>query len=438
MRTFATGSTHSALRRRIDAHGAPHWEELHSYPITDTRGHVTAVIETIRDVTEQRSLQEQLRQAQKMEAIGTLAGGVAHDFNNILTGILGYGEVVQMGLTPDSPWQEPIEQILAAAERGAQLTGGLLAFSRKRVIDRRPVDLSEVVRNVAGLLRRLIGEDIELSTALSTAALVVLADVGQMEQILMNLAANARDAMPKGGSLTITTQGRRLDASAARALGGTEAGDYAQIEVSDSGSGMDDATLEKAFEPFFTTKAQGKGTGLGLSIVYGIVKQHGGLVELSSELGRGTTFRILIPRAQEAVQIAAPKSLAPPARGTETILLAEDDPTVRALLSNVLRGHGYRVLEAADGDQALGIFAESGIDVDLLILDVIMPKKSGREVYDALCAKRSDLAVLFMSGYTADMIEKRGVLEGGLEFIAKPMSPFDLLRRVRRILDARA
>jgi PAS domain S-box-containing protein len=389
------------------------------------------------DVTERRRLEEQLRQAQKMEAVGTLAGGVAHDFNNILTGIIGYGYVIQEALPQGDPLHDSVEQILAASERAAQLTRGLLAFSRKQVINPKPVDLNVVVRGIEGLLRRVIGEDVELSTELAPAPLVVMADTGQLEQVLMNLATNARDAMPGGGILSIATRAFELDDRYVAAHGWGTPGPHAVLSVSDTGMGMSAATRRKVFEPFFTTKEKGKGTGLGLSIVYGIVKQHGGAVDVYSEPGKGTSFKILLPEiAASPVAAPARRGTAPVATGTETILVAEDDAIVRTMIATVLRGAGYRVIEAVDGDDALQKWAGQAAPIDLLVLDVVMPKRSGREVYDEVVAARPGMPTLFLSGYTADIIHKKGIFDEGLQFLAKPLGPSELLTRVREILDA--
>jgi PAS domain S-box-containing protein len=434
-RTFATGEGHRGAQTRCDAQGRERHLELRSYPVTDATGAVASAIETIIDVTERRRLEDQLHQAQKMEAIGTLAGGVAHDFNNLLTGIIGYGGMMQLELGADHPQQASLTEILAAADRAAQLTHGLLAFSRKQVINPKPLDLKDIVRNVEKLLRRVIGEDVDLTTTLSGGALVVMADEGQIEQVLMNLATNGRDAMPKGGRLSITARPCNLAADRPGAYGDVKRGRYAQLVVADSGTGMDESAREKAFEPFFTTKEVGRGTGLGLAIVFGIIKQHGGDIGLESEPGRGTTVTILLPLLEPSVEEPQAVSLSPPARGSETILFAEDDRTVRTLLGSVLRDFGYRVIEAVDGADALELFAANEPAIDLLIIDVVLPKKSGRDVYDAVRARREDLRTLFISGYTADIIHKQGILDEGLDFIAKPLRPFDLLRRVRTILD---
>jgi len=435
-RALGDGLAHETSHVHAARNGDKRHVEIRAYPVLDASGAVVSVIETVNDVTERVKLEAQLRQAQKMEAIGTLAGGIAHDFNNVLTAILGYGELVREDMAPTDPNVFAMEEILRASGRAAQLTRGLLAFSRKQIMNPKTLELNDVVRNVERLLRRVIGEDVVLSTTLSTHDLVVMADAGQLEQVLMNLATNARDAMPDGGALSITTSGVWLDEQAAMDVGFDSAGGFAKITVVDTGEGMDAETREKVFEPFFTTKELGKGTGLGLAIVYGIVKQHGGSVTLASELGVGTTFEVLLPLIDGAVEELEANERARPARGTETILYAEDDGAVRRLITGVLTGYGYHVLEAVDGQAALRTFADFGHSVDMLLLDVIMPHKSGREVYDAVRERRPDMPTLFVSGYTDDIIHKRGVFDEGIEFIAKPLNPFDLLARVRAILDA--
>ena len=413
----------------------PQHVEIKSYPITDASGRVVSAIETINDVTEQRRLEDQLRQSQKMEAIGTLAGGIAHDFNNILTAIIGYGNLIKMKMTPDDRHRPSIDQILASADRAAHLTQGLLAFSRKQVIKPQPVDLNDVVRKVEKFLQRIIGEDISLSTQLSEKSLIAMADSTQIEQVLMNFATNARDAMPGGGALTISTQEMDIGDDFVAMHGFGEPGKYALIAVSDTGQGMDEQTRNKIFEPFFTTKEPGKGTGLGLAIVYGIIKQHNGNINVYSEQGRGSTFKIYLPLIVTSVVEATAEMATPPRGGKETILLAEDDREVRDLTVMILKDYGYRVIEAVDGQEALEKFAGRSREIDLLILDVIMPRKSGKEVYDAIKVEFPEISTLFISGYTADIIHKKGISEAGLDFISKPVSPFELLRKIREILD---
>ncbi len=434
--TFASRLPACETHTHLTSTGEKQYVEINSYPFLDETGEVRSVIETINDVTARKQLEDQLRQAQKMEAIGTLAGGVAHDFNNILTAITGYAGIMKMKMTPDDPQRAVVDQILAASQRAAQLTRGLLAFSRKQVIEPRPLDVNEVIKSIEKLLRRLIGEDIELTTSYEEGSLMIMADAGQLEQVLMNLATNARDAMPSGGRLSIATQKSACDAGGAGIRGPGKPGPYAQVIVSDSGVGMDEATRGKIFDPFFTTKEPGKGTGLGLAIVYGIVQQHAGTISVSSEPGKGTTFTISLPLIAVAAGERHAEPVAPPRGGTETILLAEDDREVRTLLSTVLADSGYRVLEANDGLEAAAIFAAHAREIDLLILDVVMPKKSGREVYDSVKAMRPDVRVLFISGYTADILHLKGIGGEAFQYLEKPIGPLALLHKVREILDA--
>ena len=434
-RTFETGTSHSVTHTHADEFGAKQYVEIKSYPITDVSGKVVSAIETISDITEKRKLGEQLQQAQKMEAVGTLAGGVAHDFNNILTAIIGYGNIVKMKMGPDDPQRASIDQILAASERAAHLIQGLLAFSRKQIINPKPVEVNSIIQNVEKLLRRLIGEDLELSTLLSGNDLMIMADPGQIEQVLMNLATNARDAMPDGGILTVTTEECDLKEDFGAIHGIGKPGRYAVIAVSDTGYGMEAETQEKIFEPFFTTKEPGKGTGLGLAIVYGIVKQHNGFINVYSEPAKGTMFKIYFPLIAMQTKEARAEEALQPRGGTETILLAEDDQGVRSLTTTLLTDFGYRVIEAVDGQEALRQFTDHAKEVDLLILDVILPKMGGKEVYDAVKAVRPDMGVLFISGYTADIINKKGIFGERLKFLSKPVVPFDLLQNIRALLD---
>jgi two-component system NtrC family sensor kinase len=389
------------------------------------------------DVTEHRKTEGQLRQAQKMEAVGQLAGGIAHDFNNILSAIVGYAHLLKMRMPDDSPLLLPVEHILDSAERAATLTHSLLAFSRKQAINIRPVDLNEVINKIEKLLVRIIGEDIEMWTKLAEGSLAAMADAGQVEQVLMNLATNARDAMPRGGVLTIHSGRFLMDETFIEAHGYGEPGAYALIAVSDTGQGMDECTREKIFEPFFTTKETGRGTGLGLAIVYGIVKQHNGYINVSSEPGKGTTFRIYLPlatREKEAESRTGGGAEAIP-RGTETLLVAEDDEALRELSSSVLREFGYTVLDAVDGEEAVRKFAERKDDIRLIILDMIMPKKNGKEAYDEIREMKPSVRALFVSGYTADIIRDKGMLGGDVEILLKPISPAVLLKKVRELLD---
>jgi two-component system cell cycle sensor histidine kinase/response regulator CckA len=386
------------------------------------------------DISDRKQLENQLRHSQKMEAIGTLAGGVAHDFNNILSAIIGYGNIIQLRLPPDDPLRLNVDHMLESAERGAQLTHSLLAFSRKQVMNLKPVKLNEIIERIDKFLRRIIGEDVELRTNLNGDP-TVLADSSQIEQVMMNLATNARDAMPKGGSLAIETDVAELPDAEARALELEAAGTYALISVTDSGNGMDEETRKKIFEPFFTTKEMGRGTGLGLAIIYGIVKQHHGCINVYSQPDRGTTFKIYLPLHKGCVEFCAPATKpALVVGGTETILLAEDDPSLRTFFAGVMEEFGYTVVRAEDGIDAIEQFKKHRYTIQLCIMDMIMPRKGGREIYEEIHRLRPDIKVIFISGYTADKIESEGI-PAGCEFVQKPVSPQVLLKRIRDALD---
>jgi two-component system, cell cycle sensor histidine kinase and response regulator CckA len=388
-----------------------------------------------RDITEQMALEQQLRHAQKMEALGTLASGVAHDFNNILTVIMGYCNLSAVQLNQGSPLRQNLDQIMSASERAATLAASLLAYGRKQAIDPKPLELNGSVLQMDRFLARLIGEQIELVTRLCDGELIILADSGQFEQVLMNLATNARDAMDHRGCLSIVTGRISIDQDFIRLHGYGKPGNYAMLSVSDTGTGMDETTREKIFEPFFTTKPQGQGTGLGLSIVYGIVKQHGGYINVYSEPGHGTTFNIYLPLCNEVPAEPEPENRQMHG-GTETILLAEDDAGVRELVSSVLSAQGYRVIEARDGEDALDKFARNQESIELLILDVIMPKKNGKETFLEIGALKPGTKAIFISGYTADIIEKNGLIDRGLHLLSKPLLPNQLLTKVREVLEA--
>ncbi len=406
---------------------------------------VGAVV-TYRDISEVkqarealRRSEEQLRQAQKMEAIGQLAGGVAHDFNNLLTIITGYSDLLLGGvLEPSHPARESVQEVLKAAHRAGTLTRQLLAFSRRQVMAPQLLALNSVVQDMDKMLRRLIGEDIQLSSTLSPDLDPVRADPGQIEQVLLNLVVNARDAMPQGGNLTIETANVVLDETYVRMHPGIRPGRFVMLAVTDTGCGMDEATQARIFEPFFTTKEVGKGTGLGLATVYGIVKQSQGSIYVYSEPGRGTSFKIYLPRAEETAVAAPRPAVAPPlARtgGHETLLVVEDDDAVRALTRTVLRNHSYDVIEAIDPDDALRWVAEHDDPIHLLVTDVVMPGMSGRVLAERLTALRSDLKVLYVSGYTDDSVVRHGLLEAEVAFLQKPFSPDALARKVREVLD---
>ncbi len=389
---------------------------------------------TVHDITERRKVEEQLRQSQKMEAVGRLAGGVAHDFNNVLSVILGYGEILQQQLHPADPMRREVQRIIDAGNRASALTRQLLAFSRKQTLQPEPLDLNALIRNFEKMLQRLIGEDIELELLPAGDLAGVMADPGQIEQVIMNLAINARDAMPHGGRLTIETANVELDNAYTRAHADVEPGPHVLLALTDTGSGMDKQTLSNLFEPFFTTKEQ-KGTGLGLATVYGIVKQSGGHIWVYSELGQGTTFKIYLPQTQAQQIIQKRESVAEAQRGGgEHILVVEDEDAVRELLESMLTGLGYRVTPAANGGEALLLVEEKGLNPDLVITDVVMPQMSGRALADRLRRAQPDLKVLFMSGYTDNVIAHHGVLDPGTPFIQKPFSIGDMAAKVQALL----
>jgi len=398
-----------------------------------------------RDITARREAErkladaeEQLRQSQKLEAIGRLAGGVAHDFNNMLAAIIGYTDVMLREVRKDDPFHVDLTQIRTSATRAADLTRQLLAFSRKQVLEPRVLDPADVVKGIEKMLRRLIGEDIDLRVALPHTPWRMKADPGQVEQVIMNLAVNARDAMPQGGKLTIEVENVTLDEGYAHRHVEIAPGDYVMMAVSDSGHGMSEDVKEHLFEPFFTTKAQGKGTGLGLSTVYGIVKQSGGHVAVYSEEGHGTTFKVYFPRTEaKADSVRASGSRRALARGTETVLVAEDEEVLRRLTVRILCALGYSVLEAANGGEALLICQNNPTPIDLLVTDVVMPGMSGRRLAERLAETKPAMKVLFTSGYTDDAIAHHGVLEPGTPFIQKPFSASELALKMRELLDAR-
>ncbi|HKY20125.1 MAG TPA: response regulator [Vicinamibacterales bacterium] len=407
----------------------------------DDAGNVIAGVGIGMDVTERRELETQLLQAQKMDAIGQLAGGIAHDFNNLLTAILGYAELLAPVLQDQERHRKDLEQIRKAATRATLLTGQLLAFSRRQMLQPAIVDLNVLVTDAGALLRRLIPENIELSLRLDPELGRTKADAGQIEQVIVNLAINARDAMPSGGSLVLQTMNVDVDDHFFLRHGFANEGDatrFVVLSVSDTGFGIDPVVKKRIFEPFFTTKPKGKGTGLGLATVYGIVKQSGGSIWVYSEPGQGATFKVYLPRTDEAV----PEAMASPAqsslRGTETILLVEDEEGVRLLSRALLERQGYRVIEAAGGEQAMRLAAAEPAPIDLLVTDVVMPGPSGPELFEHLAPLRPQMQVLFLSGYTDEAMVKRGVLKSGTSFLQKPFTATALSRKVRELLDARA
>ncbi len=411
--------------------------DLRTIPLSDEEGNVVNVIEVGRDITEHRKLEEQLLQSQKLEAIGTLAGGVAHDFNNILSAIVGYAQLALMMLNDADPIKHNLEQILEASNRATVLTQSLLSFSRKQLVNLQLLDLNDLIRQFEKFLKRLIREDIELKILYAGEPLSISADIRQIEQVLMNLATNARDAMPKGGKLIIETGLAELDKEFVEAYGYGTPGQYAVISVSDTGTGMDEKTKKKIFEPFFTTKEEGKGTGLGLSMIYGIVKKHNGFINVYSEPGSGTTFRIYLPVARAQAETKAEARDAVEVRGgTETILIAEDDVPLRKLSRTLLEHFGYTVIEAVNGEDAINKFIEHKGAIHLALLDGIMPKKNGKEVYDVFRVLNPDIRVIFLTGYSEEIFSKEGIEDTErVRFIIKPVSLNVLLRNIREILD---
>ena len=404
--------------------------------IRDAEGSPCGFRGMFRDITEQKVLEEQLRQAAKMEAIGRLAGGIAHNFNNLLTAMIGYSSILMQQLPARSQYQEKLVQISRAAQRAATLTQQLLAFGRKQVLDMKSLDLNMVISDFETMLRRLIGENIEVKTFLKPSLGTVEADPGQIDQILMNLAVNARDAMPEGGALTIETDDIYLDGDYCRSHPEVTPGNYLLFAVTDTGRGMDTETLGRIFDPFFTTKEKGVGTGLGLATVYGIVKQHRGHVSVYSEVGRGTTFKVYLPRIEGALEPFTAAQAFTPDRGTETVLVVEDEEAVRDISCEALAMLGYLPLAAADSDEAIAISEAHSGRIHLLLTDVVLPKKDGRSLYELLAKTRPDMKALFMSGYTENFVVHHGVLDKEVHFIQKPFTVDHLARKIREVLDS--
>jgi two-component system, cell cycle sensor histidine kinase and response regulator CckA len=417
-------------------HAVHHWL-IYRFPILDEHDEVQLIGGVGIDITERRELEEQLRQSQKMEAIGRLAGGVAHDFNNLLTVISGYGDMIMRSLPENDPMHGSVEEVMRAASRATSLTNQLLAFSRRQVIQPKVLDLNVLVANMDRMLRRVIGEHIELETVLSPGLGSVKADTGQLEQVIMNLAVNARDAMPEGGNLSIRTANVDIPRPS-KLHADVQPGSYVRLTVADTGKGMDTEIMVHLFEPFYTSKSTGKGTGLGLSTVYGIVKQSGGEIVVESEPGRGATFDIYMPRIAGVMETAHSVAARPGIlTGTETILLVEDEPGVRQLVREMLHRLGYTILEAGGGPEALRLFDQHQGSIDLLLTDVIMPQMSGRELAERLRLRRPSLKVLYVSGYTDDMLAHHGMLEADVFLLPKPFAPDELARKLREVLDTR-
>ena len=433
---FEDGRVHTS-ERVLQKDGEKRFYEMTASPLRDASGAIIAGIELVRNVTARRRTESQLMQAQKMEAVGRLAGGIAHDFNNVLSAVVGYASLVKKHVAEGSQPHFYTSQVLQAAQRATALTRQILAFSRKQVLEARLVNINEIVRGMEPFMTRVLGEDIEVRTALAGQDMTVLADSGQIEQVLMNLATNARDAMPQGGALIIKTECVSVDPAAADLHDLKKGASYALLSVSDTGSGMDERTKTQIFEPFFTTKELGRGTGLGLAIVYGIIKQHNGHIGVYSEPGKGTTFRIYLPLAAGQAEIGTDGPVKEVRGGTETILVAEDNAEVAGSVKHTLEESGYRVIEAHDGEEAVRKFREHAAELKLCLFDVIMPKKNGKDAFAEIAALRDDVKVIFMSGYTADVIEAKDLLEKNTVFMSKPLIPHKLLALVREVLDRR-
>jgi PAS domain S-box-containing protein len=428
--------------RLISMDGMARMVSVIGTPIIDSSHRMAGMVLVVRDVTEKnemeaekKKLEEQLIQSQKMESIGQLAGGIAHDFNNILTAISGYGEMLRKKVAHDEKLVSYADNVLASAGRAANLTRSLLAFSRKQSIELVRTDVNGVVNGMQKLLCRLIGEDIVLTARTSANPLPAMVDAGQLEQVLMNFATNARDAMPEGGELTIETDEVYVDEVYSSSIANGTPGRYVLITVSDTGCGMDLDTSSRIFEPFFTTKQVGKGTGLGLSIVYGIVRQHNGFVTVYSEPGHGTSFRIYLPFSEGLKSGASHEAEPDEQHGTETILLVEDDSDVRAILSLTLGEYGYSIIPATCGTDAVALYDEHHARIDLILMDVIMPNMNGKEAYTRISERYPDVRIIFMSGYTADIIQHKGIVDQDINFIHKPVSKQQLLKKVRDVLD---
>lgn len=431
--TIADGNVWSGEIQNMRQDGQFYWEKIEICPIFRKKGLITNYLYVGEDVTERRELEEQLRQSQKMEAIGQLAGGVAHDFNNLLTIINGYSEILLSSIQPDNPFYNSVNQIKQAGLRAESLTRQLLAFSRKQIMQPKVLDLNDLVHNLENMLSRLIGENIDLITLFDSNLHRVKVDPGQFEQVVLNLAINARDAMPRGGTLTIETRNLLIDENHHLLNEGAKPGWYAMLTVRDTGKGIDGEVIERIFEPFYSTK--GKGTGLGLSTVYGIVKQSGGIITVNSSPGRGAAFQVLFPAWHDSqAEEESSQTLAEPLKNHETILIAEDEDSVRELAKLALERVGFQVITAKDGEEAIEKLQSRNGEIDILLTDVIMPKIGGRALADAVQKKKPGLKVLFMSGYTDDAIVEHGVLEEGTHFIQKPFTPERLIRKIRSLL----
>lgn len=411
--------------------------DIRAVPILNRDNEIINIIVIARDITEERITLEQLIHAQRMEDIGILAGGIAHDFRNMLTPVLGFAQLIKLAVAEHSPIYTYAENIIAAAEKASQLAQGLLAFSRKQILDMKPILIDNLILNFSSLISRIIGEDIELKLNLKAEGKVIMGDPGQIQQVLMNLSTNARDAMPKGGVLKISTEVIQIDENFIKVHGFGTPGKYIIITFSDTGVGMDEYTKSKIFEPFFTTKPIGKGTGLGLSVVYGIIKQHKGYINVYSELGKGTTFRIYLPIIEESVETQQKEcslDLTHLRGEGETILLIEDEFNVRNYIKTVLQEFNYSVIEAANGQEGIEKYLENKDKIKLIILDVIMPVKNGKETIEEIKRINPDIRYVFISGYTSDILSERGLIDEKIEYLTKPISPTNLLQKISSLI----
>lgn len=432
--TISIGGTWQGVLHNRKKNGELYWEAATIAPLKSIEGAVTKYFAIKEDITERRKLEEQLLQSQKMEIVGQLTGGIAHDLNNILTAIIGFSTLLEMSMGADDPKRENLNHVIAAGNRAAELTKSLLAFSRKQIMNPQPVDVNQIIGKAKKFMTRIISEDIKFTVSFKKEVLIVNADSGQIEQVLVNLVTNARDAMPNGGRLTIETDAVDFDDHYINSHGFGEPGSYAEMTVSDTGSGIDSVTVKKIFEPFFTTKEVGKGTGLGLSIVYGIIKQHNGYVNVYSEPDSGTIFKIYLPLIKAEIEDSQQSKAEVLQGGEETILVVDDDFLVRQLLEKTLCQFGYTVITAIDGNDAIEKFKENPSSINLVILDVVLPKLNGKEVFDEIIKINPDITAIFISGYTSEIIHKRGILDQSIEFLPKPLNPRQLLIKVRSVL----
>jgi PAS domain S-box-containing protein len=429
------GLVHNFDLQTISRDGNLNWISVNAQVVQDDEGNVLYHQGTAESIAERKRLEAQLRHAQKMESVGTLAGGVAHDFNNILTAIMGYASLMLMKAAEGHPFRRYIDQIMEAADKASTLTQSLLAFSRRQAAEVKTIEVNESIRSIEKLLRRLVGEDIEVVIDLAPEKLVILMGDGHIGQLLMNLATNARDAMPTGGTLTIKTEQAHLSGEFVKSFDAAKEGVYCCIEVSDTGAGMDERTKDQIFDPFFTTKEVGKGSGLGLSIVYGVVNQNNGYVTVDSERDKGTTFSLYFPLTEPARGVETLKER-PELRGNnEVILVAEDSRQVREIVTLTLTDFGYTVVEAVDGQDAVDKFKMSKGEIDLLLLDIIMPGKNGKATYLEIKKIRPEIRAIFMSGYTGDILSRKGISREGIPLISKPIVIERLLKMIREVLD---